>query len=52
VNLAIRRSLQEISLLELAGMGVETTRFAALEHQLRGPRGLPLPVAPARTDKS
>src|ERR1700675_1094313 len=35
VNLAIRRSLQEISLLELAGLGVETTRFAALERQLR-----------------
>ena len=52
VNIAIRRSLQEISLLELAGLGVETTRFAALERPVRGPRGLPLPVVPARTDKS
>ena len=52
VNIAIRRSLQEISLLELAGLGVETTRFAALERPVRGPRGLPMPMVPARTDKS
>ena len=38
VNLAIRRSLQEITLLELAGLGGEAVRFAALERQLRGHR--------------
>ena len=31
----IRRSLQEITLLELAGLGAEPVRFAALERQLR-----------------
>lgn len=35
VNLAIRRSLQEITLQELAGLGGEPVRFAALERQLR-----------------
>jgi FeS assembly SUF system regulator len=34
VNLAIRRSLQEITLLELAGLGGEPVRFTALERQL------------------
>jgi Rrf2 family protein len=38
VNLAIRRSLQEITLLELAGLGAEPVRFAALERQLRAAR--------------
>jgi FeS assembly SUF system regulator len=38
VNLAIRRSLQEITLLELAGLGGEPVRFAALERQLRHAR--------------
>src|SRR6267154_1207848 len=38
VNLAIRRSLQEITLLELAGLGGEPVGFAALERQLRGGR--------------
>lgn len=38
VNLAIRRALQEITLLELAGLGGEPLRFAALERQLRAPR--------------
>ncbi len=51
VNIAIRRSLQEISLLELAGMGVQTTRFGALERQLRGPRELPVPAVSTRTEK-
>ena len=35
VNLAIRRSLQEITLMDLAGLGGEPLRFAALERQLR-----------------
>ena len=52
VNLAIRRSLQEVSLLELAGLGVETTRFAALERPLRSARGVSLPVVNVRADKS
>ncbi len=39
VNLAIRRSLQEISLVELAGLNAGSTRFAALERQLRVNRG-------------
>jgi FeS assembly SUF system regulator len=50
VNLAIRRSLQEITLLELAGLGGEAVRFAALERQLRGsrsPQSEPAPPAPA-----
>jgi FeS assembly SUF system regulator len=38
VNLAIRRSLQEITLLELAGLGGEPVRFVALERVLRGGR--------------
>ena len=38
VNLAIRRSLQEITLVELAGLGGEPVRFAALERALRGGR--------------
>ncbi|HLQ13844.1 MAG TPA: SUF system Fe-S cluster assembly regulator [Steroidobacteraceae bacterium] len=38
VNLAIRRSLQEITLLELAGLGGEPVGFAAMERQLRGSR--------------
>ena len=38
VSLAIRRSLQEITLLELAGLSGEPVRFAALERQLRGAR--------------
>jgi|SRR5580765_2380917 len=38
VNLAIRRALQEITLVELAGLGGEPVRFAALERQLRPSR--------------
>jgi FeS assembly SUF system regulator len=38
VSLAIRRALSEITLVELAGLGGEPVRFAALERQLRGPR--------------
>lgn len=38
VNLAIRRSLQEITLLELSGLSGEPARFAALERQLRAAR--------------
>jgi FeS assembly SUF system regulator len=38
VNLAIRRSLQEITLLELSGLSGEPVRFAALERQLRAAR--------------
>jgi FeS assembly SUF system regulator len=52
VNLAIRRSLQEISLLELAGLSIETTRFAALERQLRTTRSSPLPPLAVRAEKS
>ena len=48
VNHAIRRSLQEITLLELAGLGGEAVRFAALERQLRAGRSPPGdPAAPA-----
>ena len=39
VNLAIRRSLQEISLLDLAGLSAEPVHFAALERQLRRQAG-------------
>ena len=35
---AIRRSLQELTLVELAGLGGEPVRFAALERQPRGSR--------------
>jgi FeS assembly SUF system regulator len=38
INLAIRRSLQEITLLELSGLSGEPVRFAALERQLRAAR--------------
>jgi len=38
VNLAIRRALHEITLVELAGLGGEPVRFAALERQLRSSR--------------
>ena len=38
VNLAIRRSLQEVTLLDLAGLGGEPVRFAALERSLRAGR--------------
>ena len=38
VNLALRRVLEDITLLELAGLGGEPVRFAALERQLRGMR--------------
>jgi FeS assembly SUF system regulator len=51
VNLAIHRSLQEITLLELAGLGGESVRFAALERQLRGSRNQasePATPVPAR----
>jgi len=51
VNLAIRRSLQEITLLELAGLGGEPAGFAAMGRQLRGSRsptaGPAEPGAPA-----
>jgi FeS assembly SUF system regulator len=36
VSLAIRRSLQEVTLAELAGVGPVTGRFAAFDRQLRG----------------
>jgi len=39
VNVAIRRSLQEISLLDLAGLSAEPVHFAALERQLRRQAG-------------
>jgi FeS assembly SUF system regulator len=45
VNLAIRRSLQEITLLELTGLAGEPVRFAALERQQRGEHAV---TAPAR----
>jgi len=38
VSVALRRVLEEITLLELAGLGGEPVRFAALERQLRGMR--------------
>jgi FeS assembly SUF system regulator len=38
INLAVRRSLQEITLLELAGLSSQAVRFAALERQLRAAR--------------
>jgi Rrf2 family protein len=38
VNQAVRRALQEITLVELAGLGGEPVRFAALERALRPPR--------------
>jgi Rrf2 family protein len=38
VNLAFRRALHEITLVELAGLGGEPVRFAALERQLRSSR--------------
>ena len=38
VNVALRRVLEEITLVELAGLGGEPVRFAALERQLRGTR--------------
>src|SRR5258706_3658737 len=49
VNLAIRRSLQEITLLELAGLAREPVGFAALERQLRGARSPPAEPAAAAT---
>ena len=39
VNVAIRRSLQEITLLDLAGLSGEAVHFAALERQLRRQAG-------------
>jgi DNA-binding IscR family transcriptional regulator len=36
VNLAIRRSLQEITLLELAGLSAASSRYSALD------RGIPV----------
>lgn len=42
VNLAIRRSLQEITLLELAGLAAEPVRFAAFDRlQRRQPAATP-----------
>jgi FeS assembly SUF system regulator len=38
VNVAIRRALQEITLVELAGLAGTPVRFAALERRLRGGR--------------
>jgi len=38
VNQAIRRSLSEITLVELSGLGGSPVRFAALERSLRGSR--------------
>ena len=38
VSLALRRVLEDITLVELAGLGGEPVRFAALERQLRGMR--------------
>jgi FeS assembly SUF system regulator len=38
VNMAIRRALQEITLVELAGLAGTPVRFAALERRLRGGR--------------
>ena len=38
VSVALRRVLEEITLVELAGLGGEPVRFAALERQLRGMR--------------
>jgi FeS assembly SUF system regulator len=38
VSVALRRVLEDITLVELAGLGGEPVRFAALELQLRGLR--------------
>jgi len=38
VSVALRRVLEEITLVDLAGLGGEPVRFAALERQLRGMR--------------
>jgi FeS assembly SUF system regulator len=38
VSVALRRVLEDITLVELAGLGGEPVRFAALERQLRGMR--------------
>jgi FeS assembly SUF system regulator len=38
VSVALRRVLEDITLVELAGLGGEPVRFAALERQLRGLR--------------
>ena len=38
VSVALRRVLEEVTLVELAGLGGEPVRFAALERQLRGMR--------------
>jgi FeS assembly SUF system regulator len=44
VNLAIHRSLQEITLLELAGLAGEPVRFAAFDRLQRGERRLAPPA--------
>lgn len=49
VNLAIQHTLQEITLLELAGLAAEPIRFAALERQLRGHRPSAAPATGRRS---
>lgn len=49
VNVAIQNTLQDISLLELAGLAAEPIRFPALERQLRGHRGTATPPAGRRS---
>jgi FeS assembly SUF system regulator len=43
VNVAIQNTLQDISLLELAGLAAEPIRFPALERQQRAHRAAPAP---------
>lgn len=43
VNVAIQNTLQDITLLELAGLAAEPIRFPALERHLRAQRGVATP---------
>jgi hypothetical protein len=56
VNLAIRRSLADVSLAQLAGIDAAPVRLPALEHEIRarvgGSRAVPRPAAAARTGGS
>jgi hypothetical protein len=48
VNIAIRRSLQEISLLELAGLSSSSTRASALDRGITVVLGSPGARSPKR----
>lgn len=49
VNVAIQNTLQDISLLDLAGLAAEPIRFPALERQARTHRTAAPPPAPRRS---